>query len=45
MSSPGKSDDDQPQPVEAQDALDLPEENIEAPSEPSDQPPLPDFNS
>jgi hypothetical protein len=32
-------------PVEVQDALEIPEENIESPSEPSDQPPLPDFNT
>lgn len=48
MSSPDQPDDsgdDQRQPVEAKEALDLPEQNIEAPSAPADQPPLPDFNS
>lgn len=32
-------------PVQAQEVLDLPDEGIEEPTDPSDQPPLPDFNS
>jgi hypothetical protein len=33
------------QPVEVQEALEVPDDGVEAPSEPSDQPALPDFNT
>jgi hypothetical protein len=38
----GTSDD---QPVKVEDALDAPESDVEPPTDPSEQPVLPDFNS
>ena len=32
-------------PVEVQEALDVPDDEVEPAAEPSDQPPLPDFNT
>ena len=46
MSAPSHADDaGDDQPVEVQDVLNVPDDDVDAPSEPSDQPAFPDFNS
>ncbi|MCW2511683.1 MAG: hypothetical protein JWR11_725 [Mycobacterium sp.] len=45
MSTPDAEKTGGDHPVEVQEAIAVPKENIEAPEEPSDQPPLPDFNT
>ena len=45
MSTANNDDKKDDQPVEVQEVLDVPDEGGNAPAAPSEQPPLPDFNS